>query len=825
MPTQPQVGMPSLNIFLGSTPVYAALEVMRYLVHLPEDDRRHVAIVLLDIADPPAEIAQFRLDHPEGLLVLSPALNMPDDVRLGDPLPDDILKHTFINPHTPRSDDTGAGGIRNNGHMAVCTAWSQIAQALDRAITEICTISPHEGARPIEQILVNIVAFLGGGTGSGIVGDIAVMAGNQIELLGLRHQLSMFCLLPEHFHDVTDLGLRKSNAAAALLEMLALSTAGNDQHPYRKYLRGQPFPVRGPVANEIYLYGRTDVSSAEDAIRILGLDLCTRVTNASGVGYAEMTSAVNRNILGNRDVNGLPTMFGTSCPFEVVFPAMETATAFAELNGAGALRYLTQPEPKTGPELTKDEQVEIEGWSNPFGDDLGVDKFQDIDLRPPSQERLRELTARLDDQVAQAKAKDDEKGAHDEEAERRDMSSNGLAPIGKQVHLLERRELVYKRSLENVWGKPSPPPQRLEPDRNLQRRMLSAWTAFGLKRRAIGRVIEDFNRVQYYRIQNARLKRRQELLDRLLEYVKAQIETLKRYQSNADGKRVGDMEQEAKDSPAWKGQLEHGHIHRRHLFDVSGMIPENGAPPPSEKLYRFLTTHSAETYGDRFAESLKPLYGERASLLMINAHELGDRVVEYLRDEVYLPALYEMNLIDILTECCAEAGESPDGSIEKILHKHLEHIGNLTRPLVAAEPQLTQTVPDTSLYLGMSYREGGHQEEIMKRVLGGVAFRAGGVPLKYRALDPHQMQVVFGEHGISLGIIPDFYRREGSAMSEFLVRERAWSGNGQSSAHGLSRMPVFISTEMEWLVMNPDALDDQKTDTHKKRNLPERVMR
>src|SRR5689334_18320899 len=62
-----QVAVPSLNIFLGSTPSYSALEVMRQLVHLPDVDRRRVALMFLDIDSPPSEVLQFRQEHP-GLL-------------------------------------------------------------------------------------------------------------------------------------------------------------------------------------------------------------------------------------------------------------------------------------------------------------------------------------------------------------------------------------------------------------------------------------------------------------------------------------------------------------------------------------------------------------------------------------------------------------------------------------------------------------------------------------------------------------------------------------------------------------------------------------
>ena len=72
---------------------------------------------------------------------------------------------------------------------------------------------------------MNIVAFLGGGTGSGILPDIAVMARHRILQRNLKHRLNIFCLLPEHVREATtnDVSWRKSNATATLMELIALS--------------------------------------------------------------------------------------------------------------------------------------------------------------------------------------------------------------------------------------------------------------------------------------------------------------------------------------------------------------------------------------------------------------------------------------------------------------------------------------------------------------------------------------------------------------------------------------------------------------------------
>src|SRR6185312_14742391 len=104
--------------------------------------------------------------------------------------------------------------------------------------------------------------------------------------------LNLFCLLPEHVREATtnDVSWRKSNAMGTLMELVALCQAKGERRPdgsvgpYVKYMLTNPYEVRGTtIANEVYLFGKTSMNSAMDAARIIGLDLYSRITNASGV--------------------------------------------------------------------------------------------------------------------------------------------------------------------------------------------------------------------------------------------------------------------------------------------------------------------------------------------------------------------------------------------------------------------------------------------------------------------------------------------------------------------------------------------------------------
>jgi hypothetical protein len=126
----------------------------------------------------------------------------------------------------------------------------------------------------------------------------------------------------------------------------------------------------------------------------------------------------------------------------------------------------------------------------------------------------------------------------------------------------------------------------------------------------------------------------------------------------------------------------------------------------------------------------------------------------------------------------------------------------------------------TSLYMGMSWKNGS-QRRILDKArsrLGAIA-KEGASPMLTSAIDPHRLQLAYGQHAISLGTIPDFYQEANSSMGEFLRHQFYWFDPTGQRPYGQSRAPVFSSGEMERLVMHALALGDGKS------TLPERIIR
>ena len=823
-----QVSMPSINIFLGSTPVYAALEVMHRLVELPEPDRHHVAIVFLDIAPAPAELKHFRDQHQGELLEYGTTLHIPGDVGLAQ-LSAEAAAHTFIKPHKPHADDTGAGGIRNNGHIAACFAHDQIAQTLNKAIFEVCRLPQHQRAQPVTEVIVNIVAFLGGGTGSGILTDLAVLARDRVAARVQHHRLNLFCLLPEDFPDVeaADFAQRRANSTASLLELTALSMkpqrdpkyqGGNHRNGYRKYLGRHGFDLQERVlANEVYLFSHTTQDSAEEAMRLIGIDLITRVTNASGVGHWELTEAVNRRDSLRVVDKGMPSFFGTSCPFEVVLPASEIATAFAELTAAGALRHLAGHRPSPAYPLTEEERAQVAAFRNLFQEPRV--SFEDVaELARAEEEGLVDrLSARLEDQTGAIRAQDQQVLKETEIEQFIAITSmDGVPTLPDAMMKCERHLMIYRAALQEATATPAPEKLSLEP--GLVWRMFRAWPIFGMRRRAVEAVAVDFEEVLENRIEQFRLEERRRLLERLIRHTTGfqDITTTMQREANAEV-RATELESHAKASAAWNNRLEREHLHRRHIFDTETLATDGLSV--IEALYKSLTAKLPAAYGEDFARTTVRHESYDSFQLHLEAHvynwepeELAPRLVEYLLETVYMPALAKMNLIDVLEVACKADGVDSKATVGKVLLEHLGYIKDLSRDLVSFQPHLTKNSIDTSLYMGLNTKPG--QEEIVADAVDSIDLN----PRREHSIDPHRMQVAVGHHGISLGIIRDFYRETDSSMGELLSREEAWRGNGKST-YGQSNWPVFSSTEMERLVMDPKAFDGSQT------NLPDRILR
>src|SRR5262249_15032296 len=265
----------------------------------------------------------------------------------------------------------------------------------------------------------------------------------------------------------------------------------------------------------------------------------------------------------NFDANGMPTMFATTCPLEVVFPAFETADAFARLTASQVLPNVAGDLEAERRALSASELDEVKEWDRALAPDEPM-AFTERSFRTAGRDRLDVLEARLHKQIEEASAHIKERAVAKELEEKQKIHAAHLGPLAAQVQRLEARKRIYQAALARVQDQNIPTKGR--PDRVLQRKMLHAWNVMGQKERAVAAVTDDFNRVQKRNVRAELLDTKKKLLTRLIDYVDAELKHSKRFQAEVDdGQVAADLRREAMNAAAMRGQLEHQHAHRRHV--------------------------------------------------------------------------------------------------------------------------------------------------------------------------------------------------------------------------------------------------------------------
>lgn len=836
---------PNLVVLLGSTAALAGLELMRHMLTLKQSDQRRVALVYIDTDDPPAPLVEFRRVHNNVFLEFPLRIAVPAGISNATRI-DESDQHTFIQKKVPQYFANGAGGIRNNGHVAACFNYQYIYDVLDRAIASMSRLSTDQNVSKVHEVQANVVAFLGGGTGSGILADIAVMIRDLLTHRQYKQRLNLFCMLPEPISgaNLNDLNWRKSNATACLLEVLAYSRAAapDPMSGYKKYMCNRMHRLTNdPIANEVYLIGHASMGDAGDTARIVGLDLFQRTTDASGVGFLEHSKWVDRRTLGSTDERGLPTMFGTSCPLEVRFPTEETATAFAQISASYLLPLLASYQPVA---LHTDENEKRE-WRKKWGSIARIEanesnplsvkpgSFRAADFENAAQAQLDLLWTRLErsERTTEARIKEiiEQKGLEEQERIKGMPSagSNGTGNtslLNQRIQHLRLLQQEYSFLLEDLKDRnvSRVPMRPHELEAKLVRQPQWPGPLRIVARDYSQAVAEAYNE----RLSRHATATRYRLLEKLLKDLNHRVQeaitqSLSWFTSAGADERAKDLRNRGLGSMAWHGKLEYPHPHQRHIFDLDTLRTQNERNVAVSRLYMWATGGDTIAVDNGRELDFSGFVGPCAEYLMrhapspdsnllsIDRHiasRLADRVVDFFR-AYYMKRFEDVNLFELLNQGAPppESGKSRAEQISAYLLEHLRRMRRLMSSLIAFEAELSPnglSALDTSLYLGVHCRN-GNQEELLSETLNslGALTSRGQSPQVYSMYDPHRLQVCYGQHAISINTIRDFYLEQNSAMEHYLEYQKAWL-----DSQGTGLMPVHSSGEVERLVTDAHAL-------------------
>ena len=887
--TEPRINTPSIVILLGSTSALSALELMRHMLTLSVDDRRRVSLVYIDTDSAPPDLVEFRHNYngvfqefPLRIAVPAGITYSPRELqKLSDPNAkgDEKLEfHTFIKGKEPQYFASGAGGIRNNGHVAACFHHQAIYDTLDSALATVTRIDNVSGGRRAKGVHVNIVAFLGGGTGSGILPDIAVMIRNLLTHYQYEQRINLFCMLPEPVREAsqTDLSWRKSNATACLLELLAYSSAARSRNGrYDKYMRDKIYRLTdNAIANEVYLIGHSSMGDVKGTARIVGLDLFQRITDASSVGELEYSKSVDRLALGGADEQDLPTMFGTSCPLEVSFPSYDTADAFARISTAHLLPLLASYQPQIISATDADKSDWTRKWNNVARIDANVSDprvirpgaFSFEEFVEADQSRLDILWGKLERLEQETEKKIAAVLAVKRNEELQNIKT--VPPVGvgntlvgsnvgargavstvslqnTRIQHLQRLQQEYATVLESLETKGTPPVPARPLDSEADLVQPTNWF-FRLK--SFGRDYTSDVYVQYNaRLESHALATRHRLMEDLVRYLlQSTTEALNSSMSWLQEAQVDTHQQELEiagmTSAAWQGRLNYPHPHQRHIFDLRTLRSGDGRNIAVERLYvwatggnQALTQGTPIDYGsyvnrcvEYLTRNMKDVNAvgqpQDTQIESYSAGRLADRVVDFFRD-YYQERFQDTNLFELLDKAAPPSpkGQPRNKQLSDFLMEHLHYVRDLLGSLIAFEPELWSrgsVTLDTSIYLGMHLRDESQQRSILDIAIAnlGPLTSRGQSPRIETAIDPHRLQLVYGQHAISLNTVRDFYLDQNSSMAAYLYHQKQWDDDGGSNVYG--HMPVHSCSEVQWLVRDRKAMGYQPP-----KPLYERVIR
>ncbi len=885
--TSTAITTPALIITLGTTSSMAASEVFAHLMSLSQDDRDSVSLVMIDTDLSRPQIQDFLDVHGGAFNVSKAQIAVPSGIDYAQLPPN--WEHTYIPPFRPHYHDYGAGGLRNNGHVALCYHRDDVETSIQDALGKIYRLGTRENEKRALAVQVYVVAFLGGGTGSGIVSDIAVMVRQMLTSEQKNQRLILFAILPGDTLpgvNPNEESWRKSNSTAALVEVMATGMAAQTAPNglYSKYLLGKEYRVApGPIFNEVYLFGRTNMNSVEDTARIVGLDIFQRITDASGIGDVERSKAPDRQVLTSVDDENLPTNFSASCPFEVRFPVDETTEAFAEVATSYMLLspvFIGQ-RPSYPTPTEAERNVWVQKWRGVAARVTVASGQNDLTISRPA-----EFTAgQFEDATPQKRAILWQQlirglGATNAEIARvmdrmRTLEEARIADVtttekretplarsmqGRKILHYEALLAEYQAALDDLnqrRPRASSPSRPNELERKLDHglrlpQFLEDLLPDILNPDIPAEVADAYNDVVDANYAGTRSTALITLVTALLARVNELLKAEGEWMANThNDERSAELRRRGYARMAWQGRLARPHPHQRHVFDLTafkGKANEKRLQflPAMEGVFRMATTRDANmTLGnclrrDSFdmaseMERLAPnciafinasrrdddMNEKNRGLDEEHANQVPEKVLQFFRkyyqdwlDGSNQEQLVGQNLFDLLA--IGIAAEEPASlpvarrRTQSYLERHLIHIKGILGELVTYEPGLWLNGSSkllATLYLGVNFRVQQGEEAVLAdaiKAVGSMTTRVNLMPYFFDR-DLHRLQVNYGQHGISIRTIPDFYSETNSAMEQYLNHQSAWFSDGQPGHYGMNNGPVHSSTEMERLAWSPDA--------------------
>ncbi|MEI7644600.1 MAG: tubulin-like doman-containing protein [Chloroflexales bacterium] len=326
-----RITFPVLNIYVGTSPITVGHYIQREMAHLSASDQRKVASLYIDTMPFQDTRANgLRTYGSDTMHIFIPHFQGSGSWTNEQENSMFVKNHLGVF-HKPGITAVGAGGIRNNGNTAFCLWVTHIRQQIEHKLNMLNAPPPTgQEVPPPVSLRINIIAFLGGGTGSGVLPALTLLTRYILQDKHVIPQTAIYAVLPDQSKGATEAmrQRQRSNAFATLLELTALMQLRNNMPTlYLGPLVLNPSAMQ--VVDVIYLYGQGNLTDHTRVYQLIGMDLFMRMQDGHGAGYWRQARLPDLSGLQEHDTKGLPTFIATSGITEIIFPRGALIGAFA----------------------------------------------------------------------------------------------------------------------------------------------------------------------------------------------------------------------------------------------------------------------------------------------------------------------------------------------------------------------------------------------------------------------------------------------------------------------------------------------------------------
>ncbi|MBN1483887.1 MAG: hypothetical protein JXA37_04130 [Chloroflexia bacterium] len=802
------IRQPVLNIYLGTTACKVGeivVQDLKYSGLLDSLDQSRVAHMFVDTATYVDGLAHLVVAG-ESLIPAADCYHIRTraaTIRQAMKAAGEYKADMYVEGHIPSTDDTGAGNVRNNGLAALCV--DHQANIPARMSDYIKRISTGQGTviggQAKNHVRVNIVAYLGGGTGSGCLPAVTLLAHEALTRTGTEGSIRLFCIIPESIREAGgQLQPRAaSNALACLVELVSMhikdhiSKSQNETvRLSRRVGRQQAGLSQGRLSSQVFLYNRTGSRSLDQVTNLVATDLVLRIVDGHGVGEEEVNELTNLRSLDAGDDKDQPTMFSCSCPLQLVFPARALARGFAIKATQEMLPYLT-----ASPDLAQERismeardgvligarAIASEGRSSSlYPGAWAADKKADISAavhaNPPSSDgdiadwwKWLLHTCETEGFAAISECKGEVLAG-----ERKMMTSEqfgfleydlDVGPLAQARYFAEARLFHYRQALAKTVqlkrGDLIPPERDPRAERQLRPRRGSMNQA--QQDRFVSYLQQAMEEYLWYLIVNQVL---QDLLEKdlipMAETIFTALDQICR--SGQDVESLSETPCEL------QGGLAEENLNRRSVLYVEGWSPSTRHQwcPPAAAIYKELMRVYRSADGQGFSRpKIEEITRTMFSTELDQVAQVGYGLLQdYLYDK-FLDEFDKWNVVQVLERFV-------EPILPNALETHLTWVAESIRQTtnfdysVVASDHLEDD-RDIRLFIGIE--DGGHNDQILELI--NKRLQIGGVARVCSTPDKHRISFLASWHGISLSMIPDYYQdRPNSPLNALLERIEQW---------------------------------------------------